>query len=257
MTAQELRAKEECEAHHRRMVARRKKQKRDRLIALLTLLGIVLAIFGGGTAFGWHLGTAHMAANSTAEVQSSQAPTIKHTVSPATEAVPVSSCAPVETLLLSNAIVSDGNLLSFELQETMQLLCKEYGIPYALALAVADTESRFDPKAVSKTNDYGIMQINTVNHEWLQEKGIDPLTVEGNIEAGVYLISQKLQSNGVKELATSQRLGCYGEMELALMAYNCGDAGARKLWDAGTYSTSYSRKVMACYEKWLAVLEDA
>lgn len=66
---QQLRAKEECEAHQRKMIARRKKQKRDRIIALLTLLGIVLAIFGGGTAFGWHLGTVHMQLNTKSSIK--------------------------------------------------------------------------------------------------------------------------------------------------------------------------------------------
>ena len=67
------------------------------------------------------------------------------------------------------------------------------------------------------------------------------MTHAGNIEAGIYIISQYLQS--------------YGEPELALMAYNCGPGGARKLWDAGTYQTDYSRKVMTAFENWTSVLE--
>ncbi|MDD6213596.1 MAG: hypothetical protein PUB42_00115 [Firmicutes bacterium] len=33
------------------------------------------------------------------------------------------------------------------------------------------------------------------------------------------------------------------------MAYNCGRTGAKRLWDAGTYSTAYSRAVMELYKK--------
>lgn len=138
-------------------------------------------------------------------------------------------------------IVSDGRLLSYELQEVMQDFCEEYGVPYALALAIAEVETHFDPDAVSGTGDYGLMQINTCNHEWLAEKGIDVMTHEGNIEAGIYIISQHLEK--------------YGEPELALMAYNCGPTGARRLWDAGTYQTDYSRKVMTAFEYWTSVLE--
>lgn len=138
-------------------------------------------------------------------------------------------------------IVSDGRLLSYELQEVMQDLCEEYGVPYALTLAIAEVETHFDPDAVSGTGDYGLMQINTCNHEWLVEKGIDVMTHEGNIEAGIYIISQHLEK--------------YGEPELALMAYNCGPTGARRLWDAGTYQTEYSRKVMTAFEYWTSVLE--
>ncbi len=71
-------------------------------------------------------------------------------------------------------IVTDGNLLDYDLQMTMQACCEKYGVPYALALAVADVESRFDPTATSGTNDYGLMQINQVNHGWLLEKALTP-----------------------------------------------------------------------------------
>lgn len=246
MTPDQLRAKQECEAYQRRKIAQRKRQKRDRTIALLIVLGIILAIFGGGVAFGWHLGTAHTVANTVeAAAPQTSTPDVKSPTAPTVHTFEISSppAATEKVLILSNDIISDGNLLSFELQETMQLLCEEYGVPYALALAVADHESRFLTDAVSKTNDYGLMQINKVNFEWLKEKGIDPLTARGNIEAGVLMLSQRLKR--------------YGEAELALMAYNCGDAGAKRLWEAGTYSTGYSRKVMERYEKWLAVLEAA
>lgn len=33
-------------------------------------------------------------------------------------------------------------------------------MPYALALAIAEVETHFDPDAVSGTSDYGLMQIN-------------------------------------------------------------------------------------------------
>jgi hypothetical protein len=138
-------------------------------------------------------------------------------------------------------IVSDGRLLSYELQEVMQDCCEQYSVPYALALAMAEVESHFDPDAVSSTGDYGLMQINTINHAWLLEKGIDVKTYEGNIEAGIYIISGYLQT--------------YEDTEKALMAYNCGPTGARRLWEAGTYQTNYTRKVMAAYEYWTNLLE--
>ena len=138
-------------------------------------------------------------------------------------------------------IVSDGRLLSYEIQEFMQDCCEAYGVPYALALAIAEVETHFDPDAVSATGDYGLMQINECNHEWLLELGFDVLTYEGNIEASVYMISGYLEK--------------YGEPELALMAYNCGPTGAQRLWAAGQYQTDYSSKVMAAFEYWTSVLE--
>lgn len=139
-------------------------------------------------------------------------------------------------------IVSDGRLLAYDLQELMQDQCERYGVPYALALAIAEVETHFDPDAVSPTSDYGLMQINQCNHEWLQGLGMDPLTHAGNIEAGVYIIGGYLDR--------------YGDTERALMAYNCGPGGAQKLWDAGTYQTDYTRKVMTALEHWTSILED-
>ena len=52
-----------------------------------------------------------------------------------------------------------------------------------------------------------------------------------------------------------QHLETYGDTEKALMAYNNGPSGARRLWEAGTYQTDYTRKVMAALEKWTSVLE--
>ena len=153
--------------------------------------------------------------------------------------------APAETPELvrhRDDIVSDGRLLAYDLQEIMQDQCERYGVPYALALAIAEVETHFDPDAVSPTHDYGLMQINQVNHEWLQGLGMDPLTHAGNIEAGLYIIGGYLDT--------------YGDTEMALMAYNNGPGGARKLWDAGTYQTDYTRKVMTALEHWTSILED-
>lgn len=162
-------------------------------------------------------------------------------VSTLPEPVLESSATP-EAVLWRDDIVTDGNLLDYDLQVTMQACCEEYGVPYALALAVADVESRFDPDAASSTNDYGLMQINQVNHGWLLEQGIDPMTPAGNIEAGVLFLSDYLTA--------------YGDPELAVMAYNCGPSGAQNLWAAGTYSTDHSRKVMDRFNYWTSVLED-
>ena len=162
-----------------------------------------------------------------------------------TVATPAQPAAPVETpepVRHRDDIVSEGRLLAYDLQEIMQDACEVYGVPYALALAIAEVETHFDPDAVSPTHDYGLMQINQVNHEWLQSLGMDPLTYAGNIEGGLYIIGNYLSK--------------YGDTEMALMAYNNGPGGARKLWDAGTYQTDYTRKVMAALEHWTSILEE-
>ena len=145
------------------------------------------------------------------------------TPEPTSTPPPTAPAEPPEPVRHRDDIVSGGRLLAYDLQEIMQDQCERYGVPYALALAIAEVETHFDPDAVSPTHDYGLMQINQCNHEWLQGLGMDPLTHAGNIEAGVYIIGSYLDR--------------YGDTEQALMAYNNGPTGARKLWDAGVYQT--------------------
>ena len=196
----------------------RKRQKEQRRIFLI-LIAFVLIVFSFGTVFGCFLASAFSSQEASAEEPTK------------TEAV--QTTAEAQTLL---HIESDGRTLDSELQETMLAMCEKYKVPFALVLAVAEQESHFDPEAVSRTNDYGMMQINQINFEWLQKKGINPLDRKGNIEAGVLMLSQALEK--------------HGETELALMAYNCGDAGAKRLWNKGVYSTKYSSSVMEKLSKW-------
>lgn len=119
--------------------------------------------------------------------------------------------------------------LDTELQHYTYNLCVEYGVEeyYPLMLAVMWHESNFNEKVVSRTNDYGLMQINKINHKWLSEKfGItDFLDAKQNIKAGVYMLSTYLLK--------------YEDIDKALMAYNLGEAGARRYWNAGKYTTKY------------------
>ncbi len=120
--------------------------------------------------------------------------------------------------------------LSEELQHYTQDVCEEYGVSYPLVLAVIEKESMFDTDAVSQTHDYGLMQINQMNHEWLAGVlGItDWLDPKQNILAGVYVLSQY----------------DYEHPHQVLMSYNCGPTGAKNLWADGVYSTAYSQAVV-------------
>lgn len=124
--------------------------------------------------------------------------------------------------------------LSADLQEYTRMKCVDYGIEehYELVLAMMWQESNFNPSIISRTDDYGIMQINKFNHKWLAETlgTTNFLDARQNIEAGIYMISGLL----VK----------YQNEHKALMAYNMGEGGARRHWAAGTYTSSYSRNIV-------------
>ena len=125
--------------------------------------------------------------------------------------------------------------LSKDLQLYTYNKCVEYGIPdhYELVLAMMWQESNYTVDLVSSTNDYGIMQINSCNHSWLVDLlgPTDFLDASDNINAGVYVISKLL----IK----------YGDEHRALMAYNMGEHGASLNWQAGNYTSKYSRGVVA------------
>lgn len=129
--------------------------------------------------------------------------------------------------------------LSTEIQDYTYSLCDEYEVPCELVYGMIEVESSFRANVISETNDYGLMQINKCNHEWLAEKlGItDILDPKQNILAGVYMISSHLESTE-------------GDIPLALMQYNWGETGAKRLWDQGIYSTEYTDKVVTAYEKY-------
>lgn len=125
--------------------------------------------------------------------------------------------------------------LSKDLQLYTYNRCVEYGIPehYELILAMMWQESNYTPDIISATDDYGIMQINACNHEWLSDLlgTTNFLDVYQNIDAGTYIISKMLLK--------------YGDEHKALMAYNMGEKGAALNWDAGIYTSSYSRGIIA------------
>lgn len=131
--------------------------------------------------------------------------------------------------------------LPFELQEAMQQACEKYGVPYALALAVAESESSFDLEADSGTC-WGVMQIHPINYPRLRENGIEPTEYEGNITAGVFLLGELLEK--------------YTDTHKALMAYNCGETGAKRLWKKGYMTTKYSVKVVTLSEKWQEIINN-
>ena len=125
--------------------------------------------------------------------------------------------------------------LSKDLQLYTYNKCVDYGIPehYELVLAMMWQESNYTEDLISSTNDYGIMQINSCNHSWLVDLlgPTDFLDASDNINAGVYVISKLL----IK----------YGDEHKALMAYNMGEHGASLNWQAGNYTSNYSRDVVA------------
>ena len=131
--------------------------------------------------------------------------------------------------------------LNKDIQKYLYNKCKEYNVPYDLAIAVIKTESNFNPSLIHKNSngsrDYGLFQINTINHKWLSEElGItDFLNPYQNIDAGVYMLSQLLKK--------------YDNEHIVLMSYNMGERATKNLVSRGIDSSRYSRKVIETKEE--------
>ena len=131
--------------------------------------------------------------------------------------------------------------LDLELQDYLYETCKKYGIEdhYELLMAQMYNESRFDTNIISKTNDYGLMQINICNHEWLSEElgVVNFLDPYQSIECGVFMMSDFLSK--------------YSEAT-ALTAYNSGEDKVKN----GMSSSEYSDKILR-YKTMLVKIQEA
>ncbi len=156
-----------------------------------------------------------------------EAPTEKR-IEKATEA----ECMVLECTTLYDVPLTD------ELQILIHEMCAEYGVDFRLVLAIISVESSFRCNSYNETTDCcGLMQINRINLPVLREKlGVtDLFNAYENVIGGIYLLRNALNYDG--------------DTEHALMIYNCGLTGARKLWANGVHSTEYTRKVLTAREE--------
>lgn len=132
--------------------------------------------------------------------------------------------------------------LDEELQEFIYYLAAGYNIDFTFVMALIKQESDYVIDVISDTNDYGLMQINVCNHEWLAELlGItDYLDPYQNIRAGMFILRKLFEQ--------------YDDVSLVLMVYNMGEDGASILWEQGVYETNYSTSILAIQQSFIAEL---
>jgi hypothetical protein len=135
--------------------------------------------------------------------------------------------------------------LSESLQRYMYEICADEDVPITLVLAVIENASQFNADAVSSTHDYGLMQINEINHEWLREdyRCADMLNPYQNVYCGIKIISEYVHKYEK-------------DYNKALMAYAMGEYGATKAWEEGLTSTKYSTETLALMNKYEVLLHD-
>lgn len=119
-----------------------------------------------------------------------------------------------------------------EQQEFLFYLCTGYNLDFTLVMALIEHESCYRADIISDTNDYGLMQINTINHEWLTETiGVtDYLDPYQNMRAGCFILRKLFEK--------------YQDTDMVLMAYNMGETGASRLWKKSVFSTDYTESIL-------------
>lgn len=134
--------------------------------------------------------------------------------------------------------------LSDSLQRYLYEVCADEQVPVSLILAMIEHESGFNQEIISSTDDYGLMQLNVVNLEWLEEdyRCDDMLNPYQNLFCGVKIISSYIAK--------------YEDYGKALMAYNMGEYGAKKAWENGIDSTDYSTHILGLWQYYEEVSND-
>lgn len=130
-----------------------------------------------------------------------------------------------------------------DLQEFVFYLSEAYEMDFTFVMALIQQESGFQSDIVSSTNDYGLMQINEVNHPYLKEQLeiTDFLNPYDNIRAGMFMLRKLFEK--------------YETPAKVLMAYNMGEGGAFYLWRQGIFEINYSKLVLQIQQEMNVELE--
>lgn len=132
---------------------------------------------------------------------------------------------------------------STELKQYTQAICDEYDVDYALALGVIYNESRFQSGLThlnsNGTTDYGLMQVNEVNFDYLHKTlGINSMRELLNDKVGIRC--------GVQLLAYHKEYT--NDDSSALLRYQIGAGKYKQYLKSGKYSNETHQRVLT-YQK--------
>jgi len=140
---------------------------------------------------------------------------------------------PLFILLLIIALIVGGYFVALTIYPVKHLeyidkYAQEYGVDRTLVLAIIHTESRFNQRAVSRSDARGLMQIMPSTAYWLAEQAGMEFTAEDlfdpavNIRLGTWYISRLIRT--------------YENQETALAAYNAGSGNVNSWLTGGEHS---------------------
>jgi soluble lytic murein transglycosylase-like protein len=98
------------------------------------------------------------------------------------------------------------------INEAITIASQKYGIDENMIRAIIKQESSFQPFALSTSGAMGLMQLMPETAKWLSVN--DPYNIEQNIMGGTLYFKEQLDT--------------FGDIELALAAYNSGPNNVRR-----------------------------
>ncbi len=169
----------------------------------------------------------------------------------------VAVVAVVLVLLLSTAFRSYvQSAFHLPYYEEVMAACERYGVPPSLAYAVIQTESRFDPDAVSGAGAKGLMQLTDATFLWVQSRSeelrdisVSRIFEPGvNIRFGVRTLSLLLEMFGSEDTAVAAYNAGLGNVRNWLSDPNCSDDGETLTAIPFPETRAYLQKVRAARE---------
>ena len=134
--------------------------------------------------------------------------------------------------------------LTYEQQKFVANLSGEFGLSFELIISMMKIESNYQTDLISETSDYGIMQLNSKNHEFFAKlsglKTYDVFNFYDNVTMGVnYLVY--LRNNLIKQGITNQE-----DLTIYLLnSYNMGEMGFKNyVKRTGMTTRVYNQKII-------------
>ena len=157
-----------------------------------------------------------------------------------TNLMPADAAGPIETYQEWND----------DLKTYTESVCEEYGVDYSLALGVIYNESRFQSGKThlnsNGTTDYGLMQVNEVNLEYLHKTlGINSMNELLDDRVGIRC--------GIELLAYHK--GYTNDDSSALLRYQIGAGKYKKYLRSGRYTNQTHQQVLTYQKEFASYLQ--
>ena len=142
-------------------------------------------------------------------------------------------------ILIAGFLIFSYNNIFYPLKYKDEIISasKELGVPAETIASIINAESKFNEKAVSKKGAVGLMQVLPSTASWTIQR-LSGSSISKNPELESSLYDEKTKEGELLEPTTNIRVGtCYfsylltkfGDMDVALCAYNAGE-GVVKNW---------------------------